>query len=104
MKRCALLLLLLLSSCGRAPESPAGIVLYSVVEGEVLLLLADHRLPGRGWAAYGGAARAGETSAETAARETEEETRGYFKRADLLKDVEGGSKEAQPGSGTRIRE
>lgn len=71
--------------------APAGILLYAQeADGSVWLLLADHTPPSqRGWAAFGGSHDAGETLAETAARETEEETGGYFKRADLLKAIEG---------------
>ena len=65
-------------------ESPAGMVLYFKAGDEVFLLLADHREKDRGWAGYGGGPYDGESAAETAARETEEETRGYFLRDDLL--------------------
>ena len=59
-------------------------VLFFKSGGEVFLLLADHREGDRGWAGYGGGPYDGESAAETAARETEEETRGYFLRDDLL--------------------
>jgi 8-oxo-dGTP pyrophosphatase MutT (NUDIX family) len=72
---------------------PAGIVLYARTPEGVKLLLADHTAPpgkpGRGWAAFGGAHEGRETPAETAARETEEETHGYFKATDLAKKLEG---------------
>lgn len=70
---------------------PAGVVLYTIEDGEVLLLLADHAAPSRqrGWAAFGGMNDPGETIAQTAARETEEETNGYFKREDLLAKIAG---------------
>ncbi len=64
-------------------EDPAGAVLYFRQGKEVYLLMADHNIE-RGWAAFGGGANPGETVAQTAARETEEETRGYFKREFLL--------------------
>ncbi len=72
-------------------ENPAGIVLYFKAGAEVYLLLADHSSESaqkRGWAAFGGGANEGESAAETAARETEEETRGYFSRKELLKKIE----------------
>ena len=68
-------------------ESPAGMVLYFKAGDEVFLLLADHREKDRGWAGYGGSPYDGESAAETAARETEEETRGYFLRDDLLATI-----------------
>ncbi|RYD75036.1 MAG: NUDIX hydrolase [Verrucomicrobiaceae bacterium] len=67
---------------------PAGIVLYHRSGEEVFLLLADHQPPStRGWGAFGGSYEEGETPAQTAARETEEETRGYFKRVELLNKI-----------------
>ena len=69
---------------------PAGIVLFFRSNDEVYLLLADHGLESdrdRGWAAFGGAANEGEKPAETAARETEEETRGCFSRTELMKEI-----------------
>jgi len=69
-------------------ERSAGIVLYLESGNEVFLLLADHRAAShRGWAAFGGRGDKGESRAETAARETEEETRGYFSKGDLLRAI-----------------
>lgn len=78
--------LLLLPGAGSA-EAPAGMVPYFHAGGEVYLLLADHADGdrGRGWAGFGGGAMDGETVIETAARKAHEESRGYFKQADLLK-------------------
>jgi len=74
--------------CGVAfGQGPAGMVLYAKKGGEVLLLVASHRASTRGFAAFGGKAEEGENSLETAARETEEETRGYFKRVWLKEKV-----------------
>jgi ADP-ribose pyrophosphatase len=71
-------------------QGPAGIILYTETDKGIELLLADHVKPvDRGWAAFGGNAEAGESYAETAARETEEETRGYFRRSELLRRIEG---------------
>ncbi len=73
-----------------AAEPPAGVQLYFKDGGEVYLLLAEHGgFSQRGWAGFGGGAREGESPAETAAHKGEEESRGYFKRADLLKKFEG---------------
>ena len=69
-------------------EGPAGIVLYFRDNGTTYLLLADDIRKNKGWSAFGGAADAGETTRETAARETEEETRGFFKRGALLKEIQ----------------
>ncbi|MGA1195333.1 MAG: NUDIX domain-containing protein [Candidatus Latescibacterota bacterium] len=68
-------------------QGPAGTVVYFKSGGEVYLLLAEHHNSRRGWAGFGGGAREGETVAETAATKTEEESRGYFKRADILEKV-----------------
>jgi 8-oxo-dGTP pyrophosphatase MutT (NUDIX family) len=71
-------------------EDPAGIVLYLTTDHEVYLFLADHTVDtDRGWAGFGGGGEDGETPAETAARETEEETRGFFDQDDLLKGIKG---------------
>jgi 8-oxo-dGTP pyrophosphatase MutT (NUDIX family) len=61
-------------------EGPAGMVLYCCQGQDVFLLLADHADGTRGWGSFGGSALAGETQRDTAARETEEETRRYFSR------------------------
>lgn len=91
MKRFILLLILGLAflQTPAAAEPPAGIVLYFKSGGEVYLLLAEHARGNRGWAAFGGGARAGETLAETAAHKGEEESRGYFNRKDLLAKIKG---------------
>ncbi len=82
--------LIVVGSCfGVQAERPAGMVLYFKSGDEVFLLLADHREKDRGWAGYGGGPDEGESQAETAARETEEETRGYFLRDDLLDMIKG---------------
>lgn len=70
------------------PERNAGIVLYFESGNDVYLLLADHaKKSKRGWSSFGGRAEKGETPAETAARETEEETKGFFRRQDLLEKI-----------------
>lgn len=92
MKRIAFFLvasLLLLQSGASAESPPAGVVLYFQSGGEVYLLLAEHAGSKRGWAGFGGGAREGETLEQTAAHKGEEETRGYFKSADLLKKIKG---------------
>ncbi|MEM7147311.1 MAG: NUDIX domain-containing protein, partial [Verrucomicrobiota bacterium] len=43
----------------------------------------------RGWSAFGGHSEEGESVMETAARETEEETRGYFRREWLMQQLRG---------------
>jgi len=70
-------------------EGPAGIVLYCRWKESVYLLLADDHKGERGWSAFGGWADPGETRRATAARETEEETRGYFTRAWLGEQISG---------------
>ena len=88
-KHTLLILALVLVFCEHAiAQDPAGIVLYFKSGNEVYLLLAEDARKGRGWATFGGKALEGEHPTETAARETEEETRGYFARADLLKKID----------------
>ena len=69
-------------------EQAAGMVLYFQTADEVYLLLAEHAGSTRGWAGFGGGPREGESAAQTAAHKGEEESRGYFKRADLLQRIE----------------
>lgn len=89
-KYVSLFLLFLFSVCApTSAQNPAGIALYFESGNEIYLLLADHGKRPRGWATYGGGTHQGETTAETAARETEEETRGYFARAHMLRRIEG---------------
>ena len=82
MKRALLLVVLSLAflQMPALAEPPAGMVLYTKAGGEVYLLLAEHARGNRGWAAFGGGARAGETLAETAAHKGEEESKGYYSR------------------------
>ena len=64
----------------------AGTVLFFKFNDEVYLLLADHSLSGhlcRGWSGFGGRCD-GEPADKAAARETEEETRGFYKREKIL--------------------
>ena len=70
-------------------SGPAGILLYCRLDGEILILVANDRLGMRGWAGFGGGDKKGETAAMTAARETCEETRGYFKEQWLLQKISG---------------
>ena len=89
MKRIILCALIALSCGWATAEPPAGMVLYFQSGDEVYLLLAEHAGSKRGWAGFGGGGREGDTVAETAARKAEEESRGYFKRADLLGRIKG---------------
>ena len=83
-----LFFLFVVAICGQSlAQNPAGVALYFRTESEVYLLLADHATRPRGWATYGGGRNEGETTADTAARETEEETRGYFSRIELLEKI-----------------
>ena len=89
MKRVSVLsLLTTLAFCSSArAESPAGTVLYFKSKGEVFFLLAEYTYEDaqkRGWSSFSGGPEEGETAAETAARQTEEETRGYFSRKEIL--------------------
>ncbi len=79
--------LLILSGAVACAGGPAGTVLYHRDGDSVFLLLANDSKGTRGWSAFGGGAEAGETIRETAARETEEETRGYFSRTWLAERI-----------------
>ena len=83
------LCVILLSHYTIQAETPAGMVLYFKSGGEVYLLIAEHAGSTRGWAAFGGGDREGETLPQTAAHKTYEETRSYFSRADLEEKIEG---------------
>lgn len=59
-----------------ACEQAAGIVPFAVVDGQIEILIADHKMNSkRGWAAFGGCVDDGESRAEAALRELHEETR-----------------------------
>jgi len=89
LRKSVVLCIIIIGLCARTQaKSPAGIVLYFKSGDDIFLLLADHRESKRGWAAYGGGSDEGESVAQTAARETEEETRGYFPRNYLLGLIE----------------
>ena len=68
-------------------SGPAGILLYCRLDGEILILVANDRLGMRGWAGFGGGDKKGETAAMTAARETSEETRGYYRQPWLFRKI-----------------
>ena len=83
------LCMILLSHYTIRAEAPAGMVLYFKSGGEVYLLLAEHAGSQRGWAAFGGGDREGETMPQTAAHKTFEETRSYFSRTELEAKIKG---------------
>jgi 8-oxo-dGTP pyrophosphatase MutT (NUDIX family) len=86
----ALIALIATFSCANSQSGtsgPAGIVLYHREGDAVFLLLADHANSTRGWSSFGGHANPAETTLQTAARETEEETRGYFSREWLAQKI-----------------
>jgi 8-oxo-dGTP pyrophosphatase MutT (NUDIX family) len=66
---------------------PAGILLYHRDGDKVFVLLANDSKGTRGWSGFGGGADNGESLRDTAARETEEETRGYFSRTWLAEQI-----------------
>ena len=77
----AVLLMMVVAASSASAGGPAGILLYFHDGDNVFLLLANDSKVGRGWSGFGGGAKPGESPRVTAARETEEETRGYFSRA-----------------------
>lgn len=85
----ALVSLIAWSSCAYG-ACGAGTVLYSRDGDKTWLLLADHVnwfQRDRGWAAFGGLCD-GDAPPEAAARETEEETRGFFARDGIRERIE----------------
>lgn len=79
--------LMVLAEATASAAGPAGILLYHRAGDRVFLLLANDSMGTRGWGGFGGAAEPGETLRATAARETEEETRGYFSRLWLAERI-----------------
>jgi 8-oxo-dGTP pyrophosphatase MutT (NUDIX family) len=78
--------LLLLLTQNAVANCGAGTVLYFTFKADTYLLIADHQYSGqrhRGWSGFGGLCD-GEPSDVAAARETEEETKGFYKRGELL--------------------
>jgi 8-oxo-dGTP pyrophosphatase MutT (NUDIX family) len=72
-----------MASCG------AGTVLYFKFKGETYLLLADHNWRhqrDRGWSGFGGLCD-GEPVDIAAARETEEETKGFYSREKIFANL-----------------
>ena len=60
-------------------DAAAGVVAYTKVDEQILILLADHKINRtRGWAAFGGCVDDGETVERAALREFHEETRCAF--------------------------
>jgi 8-oxo-dGTP pyrophosphatase MutT (NUDIX family) len=78
---------LLVTISAAIASPPAGVIAYSCVEKQALVLLAyDNGKNRNGWAAFGGRAEEGESIAQTAAREFREETGCVFATptADML--------------------
>lgn len=80
-------LLMILTEASVSARGPAGILLYHRDGDNVFLLLANDSKGTRGWGGFGGGAEGDESLRETAARETEEETRGYFSRNWLAEQI-----------------
>jgi len=87
IKHLLIVMIVLLSLTPIQAKGPAGTVLYFRDGHQVYLLIADDADNTRGWSAFGGGANKGESEAQTAARETEEETRGFFSKEWLLKQI-----------------
>lgn len=78
--------ILLLLSQNAAAKCGAGTVIYFKFKSEIYLLLADHNWShqrDRGWSGFGGFC-GGEPIDVAAARETEEETKGIYRRDEIL--------------------
>ena len=82
-------LFLLLFTLGVNAKGAAGMVLYFNDGHQTFLLLADDIEGTRGWSAFGGRQEEGESIIEAAARETSEETRGFYSKEWLMLQVEG---------------
>ena len=84
-------ILLIAASFTVHAQTAAGTLAYTHVDGEVMLLLADHAIGQerkRGWGGFGGAMEDNESAVVAAARETEEESRGYFPRAMVERKIQ----------------
>jgi 8-oxo-dGTP pyrophosphatase MutT (NUDIX family) len=78
--------ILMLMSQNAVANCGAGTVLYFTSKGKTYLLLADHQLSGqrhRGWSGFGGLCD-GEPVDVAAARETEEETKGFYNQGEIF--------------------
>lgn len=78
--------ILVLLSPNVAADCGAGTVIYFKFKGEIYLLLADHTWShqrDRGWSGFGGYC-GGDSVDVAAARETEEETKGFYSRNEIL--------------------
>ncbi|MFC1452808.1 NUDIX hydrolase [Verrucomicrobiota bacterium] len=80
-------LLMILTEASVSAGGPAGSLLYHRDGDNVFLLLANDSKGTRGWSGFGGGAERGEPFRATAARETEEETRGYYSRVWLEQQI-----------------
>ncbi len=80
-------LVMVLTAASVYAGGPAGILLYHCDRDNVFVLLANDSNGTRGWSGFGGGAEGDESLRNTAARETEEETRGYFSRAWLVEQI-----------------
>lgn len=76
-----------LNSISDSAAGPAGILLYCYHQGEIHVLVANDRFGKRGWGGFAGGEHKGETTAMTAARETHEETRGYYDQMKLFRQI-----------------
>jgi len=95
---CTLVLTLL--SQNAYADCNAGTVLFFKFNDEAYLLLADHSSgshPQRGWSGFGGRCDEDELSAKAAARETEEETRGFYKREKICRKLSSSSSNVANG-------
>jgi hypothetical protein len=78
--------ILVVLSQNAAAKCGAGTVIYFNFKSEIYLLLADHNWPqqhDRGWSGFGGYCD-GDPVDVAPARETEEETKGFYHRDELL--------------------
>jgi 8-oxo-dGTP pyrophosphatase MutT (NUDIX family) len=88
-KLVAAVLLMILTAGSVFAGGPAGILLYHRDGDNVFVLLANDSKGTRGWSGFGGGAEGDESLRATAARETEEETHGYFSRTWLAEQIAG---------------
>lgn len=76
LRAAVLFAFLLFANCASACDRAAGVVPFAVVDGQVLVLIADHKInKQRGWAGFGGCVDKDESLAAAALRELHEETR-----------------------------
>jgi 8-oxo-dGTP pyrophosphatase MutT (NUDIX family) len=89
-----------LISCPMAYSAGAGVLVYCEIDGEALVLIADHKKASqstRGWSSLGGTIQPDETEVDAAVREVYEESHGVISRNELYEAIDPSLKVVTPG-------